>query len=260
MKTAIITGATGGIGYEFAKLLASQSYNLVLTGRNPDILYDVSNELNKLFNIKIDYLVSDLSSMDGLNRISNYLTENSIKIDVMINNAGFGIWGLFSDTEFKTESEMIFVNCTALTFLTKIAVKHMIKRGKGRILNVASTAAFKPGPLMSVYYATKAYVLSFSMALASELKGTGVKITVLCPGPVKTEFFKKSSPENRNKNRFRKLSSPKSVAKYGFDAMIKGKQIAIPGLYNKILYIAVKVFPIRIITEVLYKLKNSKCN
>jgi hypothetical protein len=257
LRTAIITGATGGIGYEFAKLLAARGYNLFLPGRNSELLNNACNELNKLFNVKVDYLVSDLSSMDGLERISNYLSENSIKIDVMINNAGFGIWGLFSDTEFKSESEMIFVNCTALTFLTKLAVKHMIKNGSGSILNIASTAAFKPGPLMSVYYATKSYVLSFSLAVASELKGTGVNITVLCPGPVKTEFLNKASEAKRDSHWFQKLSCPKCVAKYGYNAMIKGKLIAIPGLYNKILFIAVKIFPIKIITDVLYKLKRT---
>lgn len=252
-KTAFITGASGGIGYEFAKLLSKDKYNLILTGRNKEKLNILKSELENSYSPGVTVLAEDLSNPEGLKNICTYI-EN-IKIDVLINNAGFGVYGDFIETDPIKETNMINVNIIALTHLTKIVLKNMIKINSGKILNVASTAAFKPGPLMSVYYATKAYVLSFSESIAAEIRNTGVSITVLCPGPTDTEFFKKVSDTLVKLMKFNKMSSPAEVAACGYKAMNKNKLVAIPGLTNRVYTVIVKFFPRKLFAELMYVLK-----
>ncbi len=181
-KTALITGASSGIGYELSKLFAQDSYDLVLIARSENKLQDLAAKLQNEFGSQVKVIVQDLGINFAPKTIFSQLQEENITIDVLVNNAGFATYGLFTETDLQAELEMMQVNMVALTHLTKLFLPGMVQRRQGKILNIASTAAFQPGPLMAVYYATKAYVLSFSEAIANELIGTGVTVTVLCPG------------------------------------------------------------------------------
>ncbi len=190
-------------------------------------------ELEKNFSVEVIALAKDLSlpniAQDIIDDIDN------TQIDVLINNAGFGLFGSFAETDWERESAMLHVHIITATHLTKLVLDGMIKRGSGQILNMSSLAAFQPGPLMSIYYASKGYMLSFSEAIANELKGTGVTVTALCPGPTKTAFQETVS-ENTCDNKIKfNMASAKEVALYGYKAMLKGKTYAIPGGFNKFL-------------------------
>lgn len=254
-KTVLITGASAGIGYEFAGIFAKNNYNVLAIGRDTQKLYSLKSELEKKYNVTINILPIDLSHPDDLNEIHQFIKENNIKIDILINNAGFGIYGEFAETEFQRELDMINVNIVALTYLTKIILKEMIRNKSGTIINVASTASFKPGPLISVYYATKAYVLSFSEAVAAEIKNSGVNITILCPGPTSTDFFLKASGNKPGTLKYNKTATPHEVAMFGFNAIKKNKLFAIPGFRNRLYVNILKFIPRRLITSVLYSLK-----
>ena len=228
--TALITGASGGIGEEFAKLLASKGCNLVLSARSADKLETLARTLRERHPVRIETVALDLAAAGAATRLAGF------EVDVLVNNAGYGTFGPFAESDLEAELGQIQLNVTALTHLTRLLLPGMIQRGRGGILNVASTAAFQPGPLMAVYYATKAYVLSFSEALANELKGTGVKVSCLCPGPTKTGFNERANLGNGG------LLSKKSVmmeasevALRGYQGLVKGKRLVIPGLLNKML-------------------------
>ncbi len=180
-KTALITGSANGIGYELASTFAENGYNLVLVDKDEEKLTLIAEEFPQKFGISVKTLVKDLSISTSPTEIFTELQQAGIKIDILVNNAGFGTYGVFSETDLTTELKMLQVNIVCLTHLTKLFLKDMITQGNGKILNVASVAAFQPGPLMAVYFATKAYVLSFSEAIANELEGTGVTVTTLCP-------------------------------------------------------------------------------
>ena len=190
---ALVTGASGGMGLEFARLLAKDNYNLLLIARSENKLKSIASELEIQYAIKVLIQAKDLSHPSAADEIFEFTRQNNLIVDVLINNAGFGNFGFFTETAIQKEIEMIDLNIKALTMMTKLFVKEMVARGKGKILNIASTAAFQPGPLMAVYYASKAYVLSFSEALSNELQGTGVTVTTLCPGPTQTGFEKAAS-------------------------------------------------------------------
>jgi len=192
MPTALITGATSGIGLELASLAAQDRHDLVLVARQRERLESVGRGLAEEYGVRVSVLPKDLSDPSTPPQIGRDLAARGIAVDVLVNNAGFGVYGLFAETEIDRELEMIQVNVVALTHLTKLILAGMLARRLGRILNVASTAAFQPGPLMAVYYATKAYVLSFSEALANETAGTGVTVTTLCPGPTPTGFAERA--------------------------------------------------------------------
>lgn len=234
-KTALVTGAASGLGYELATLLAKDSHKLILVDIDAESLTKVKAELEQKFNVQVDILVKDLSVKDVAKSIISDI--NNEPIDVLINNAGFGLFGSFVDTDWERESEMLHVHILTTTHLTKLVLEGMVNRGSGKILNVSSLAAFQPGPLMAIYYASKGYMLSFSEAIANELKGTGVTVTALCPGPTKTAFQKTVSEDcSENKITFN-MASAKAVARYGYKAMLKGKAYAIPGKFNKFLAI-----------------------
>ena len=181
-------GASGGIGLEFARILARNKYDLVLVARSTDKLRQLAEELTKTHGIAVKILTADLSKLTAPDEIYRALQSENIAVDILINNAGFALHGKFEQTNLSTELDMIQVNMTSLTHLTKLFLCDMVRRKSGKILNVASTAAFQPGPLMAVYFATKAYVVSFSEAIANELQGTGVTVSVLCPGTDGNEF------------------------------------------------------------------------
>jgi uncharacterized protein len=233
--TALVTGGSGGIGFELAKVLARNGFDLVLVARNRDTLEAGAGQLEGKFDVKAHVFAADLRRRETPEAIYDFLVNENIPIEVLINNAGFGLGGEFSETELSRELEMIQVNIAALTHLTKLFLPPMIKRRSGRVLNLASTAAFQAGPLMAVYYATKAYVLSFSEALSEELRNSGVTVTALCPGPTQTDFGDTAGVSNSRLFSTFGIADPADVAKYGFDAMMHGKRLAIPGIRNKII-------------------------
>jgi short-subunit dehydrogenase len=233
--TALVTGGSGGIGLEFAKVLARNGFDLVLVARKRDTLEAAAGQLEGKFGVTAHVFAADLRRREAPGEIFEFLQNENIPVEVLVNNAGFGLGGEFSETSVQRELEMIQVNIAALTHLTKLFLPPMIKRRSGRILNVASTAAFQPGPLMAVYYATKAYVLSFSEALAEELRNSGVTVTALCPGPTQTDFADTAQMTNSRLFSAFGVADAADVAEYGFAAMMAGKRLAIPGVKNKMI-------------------------
>jgi uncharacterized protein len=254
-NTALITGASSGIGFEFAHLFARDGHDLVLVARTENKLRDLASRLESEFGIVATVIAADLAKPNAAQEILVTLQVHEIEIDALVNNAGFGLGGPFVETDLQRELEMIQVNIVALTALTKLLLPAMVSRRSGRILNVASTAAFQPGPLMAVYYATKAYVLSFSEAIADELRGTGVTVTALCPGPTETGFAAVAGMESSRLFKMTKPMSSRDVARFGYEAMKSGKRVVIPGLRNKLLTQSLRVTPRRLVTTFVRKLQ-----
>jgi len=234
-QTALVTGGSGGIGLELAKVLARNGYDVVLVARNRDALEAAAGQIEGKHEVKAHVFAADLRRREAPESISDFLQNENIPIEILVNNAGFGLGGEFADTELTRELEMIQVNIAALTHLTKLFLPAMIKAKSGRVLNVASTAAFQPGPLMAVYYASKAYVLSFSEALAEELRHSGVTVTALCPGPTRTDFATAAQVTNSRLFSLFGAADARDVAEYGFRAMMDGTRVAVPGFKNKII-------------------------
>jgi short-subunit dehydrogenase len=253
MKTVLITGATEGIGLEFARLFAQKKNNLVLVARNEARLQEISRELCS-HKINIKYYAKDLSILKNAEYIYNDLKENKIYIDCLVNNAGFGINGSFIDIDCQRELEMYNLNMITLAYFTKVFAKDMVSGNSGRILNIASTGAFQPGPYMAGYCATKAFVLSLSEAVNYELKGTNVSITTLCPGVTDTKFHSVAQTEKTLMSRLLSHAKPADVAKYGYNLMMKGKPVAIHGLSNKIIILLDKFSSRNIVTASAAKL------
>ena len=252
-KTALVTGAASGIGYELAQLLAKDAYQLILVDKDAEKLSEVKSEINHKFKVDVKILVKDLSRPNIAQEIISDIDNKPI--DVLINNAGFGLFGSFSETKWERESEMLQVHIITTTHLTKLVLKGMVERGSGRILNVSSLAGFIPGPLMSIYYASKGYMLSFSEAIANELKGTGVTVTALCPGPTKTGFQETVS-ENASENKISfNMGCAKQVSTYGYKAMLKGKTYAIPGVLNKFLAILPRFISRNAVASIVRKIQ-----
>jgi uncharacterized protein len=256
-KTALITGASSGIGYELAQILAADHVHLVLTARSQDKLEQMKEELEREYTISVHVIPIDLSIPEAPAAIVRELERRGLVIDILVNSAGFGLNGAFAETEWSEEAGMIQLNIIALTELCKRLMKGMIERGDGKILNVASTAAFQPGPFMAVYYATKAYVLSFSEALANELKGTGVTVTALCPGPTETGFGQRAQMEGTLLFK-RGVMDAKTVARAGYDGLKKGKTVVIPGVKNALLAQLVRLMPRNAVTNIVRMLQERK--
>jgi short-subunit dehydrogenase len=227
---ALITGATAGIGYELAKLFAIDRFNLVLIARDEARLNKVAAELRSAHNIEAVVVPKDLSNITAPREIFDALADTPISF--LINNAGFGSQSAFADEKLELSLKMMHVNMDALVELTHLFLQPMLKRGNGRILNVASTAAFQPGPFTNIYYATKAFVFSFSVALAEELAGTGITVTTLCPGFTKTEFHERAGFQRSSK--WLSMMSALEVAQIGYRGLMNGKGIVIPGFRNKL--------------------------
>lgn len=252
-QTALITGGASGLGYEFAVLLAKDNYHLILVDINSDKLIETKTELESNYKTKVTTITKDLGIQNSAAEIFEELKET--QIDVLINNAGFGLYGPFYKTNWDREATMLNLHVMATTHLTKLVLKGMVERGEGKILNMSSLAAFQPGPLMSIYYSSKAYILSFSEAIANELKGTGVTVTVLCPGQTKTSFQEVvSEGTTENKIGFN-IATPDEVAAYGYKAMLKGKSVAIPGTINKFLSFLPRIFPRNMATAIVRKIQ-----
>jgi uncharacterized protein len=249
-QTALVTGGSGGIGLELAKVLAKNGFDLVLVARKRDSLEAGAGQIEGKYDVKVHVFAADLRRREAPEEIFNFLSNENVPIEVLVNNAGFGLGGEFAETEVTRELEMIQVNIAALTHLTKLFLPAMIRRRSGRVLNVASTAAFQPGPLMAVYYATKAYVLSFSEALAEELRHSGVTVTALCPGPTRTDFAETARTTNSRLFTIFGVADAADVAEYGYAAMMHGRRVAIPGIRNKILAQANRFSPRTITAKV----------
>jgi len=229
---ALITGASSGIGLELAKLFARESHDLALVARSHDKLISIAEDLQQTYGVQVKCCTKDLSVSSTPEEIFEALQSEGGNIDVLVNNAGFGWRGEFAQMELTDALEMIQVNITALTHLTRLFLPGMIERKRGRILNVASTAAFQPGPMMATYYASKAYVLSFSEALSEELQGTGVTVTAFCPGPTATEFGKRAGFENLKILGGTLSMDSRKVALDGYRGLMKGKPLVVSGWKN----------------------------
>ena len=230
--TALITGASTGIGLQLAALFARDGYSLVIVARQEGRLREAADELEKKYEVPVTPIPLDLTRPEASAQLFEQMKKDPVSPDVLVNNAGFGTYGFFAELDLAQELKMIQLNVTALTELTRRFLPQMIQHRQGKILNVASTAAFQPGPLMAVYYATKAYVLSFSEAIANELRGTGVTLTTLCPGPTESEFQKRAGIEETALVKSGLMSSAE-VARIGYRALMKGKTVVIPGLRNR---------------------------
>ena len=247
-ETALITGASSGIGWDFAHIMAPD-FDLIVTARNQKKLEELASQLESARGARVHVIPADLARPQAPEEIFAEIAHRGLQVDALVNNAGFGAYGAFKSTSLQEELDMLQVNVTAVTHLTKLALPGMLERKRGRILNVASTAGFQPGPLMAVYYATKAYVISFSEAIANELKGTGVTVTCLCPGPTATEFAARADME---KSRLFMLGRMRSqdVARAGYRGMLRGKRLVIPGLMNKLVMQSVRFTPRKMVTAI----------
>ncbi len=241
--TALVTGASRGIGREFARVLAENGYDLVVVARSAMELEVLKQELGRTAGACVIVIAVDLAESGAAEGIYARILEEGITVDVLVNNAGFGCFGSFLETDWETESEMIQCNVTTLTRLTKLLLPGMVERKRGRIVNVASTASFVPGPMMAVYYATKAYVLSFSESLAGELDGTGISVTALCPGPTSTDFNERAGVRKSRSARVKGLSTAREVAEYGYRSMIGGASLAVHGIANRLVLSALRFMP-----------------
>ena len=253
-QTALITGASAGIGCELAKLFAKDGYALVLVARDGPRLNQFADELQGQFNVSAKPFALNLASSSAPQFLFDQLAREKLAIDVLVNNAGYGKLGAFMEVALEESLGQIQLNITALTHLTKLFLGPMLERKLGKILNVASIAGFQPGPLMAVYYASKAYVISFSEALANELRGSGITVTCLCPGATDTEFQKRAGTEETLLFRGLRPMNAKTVAQDGYRALMKGKPLVISGLRNWLLAESLRVSPRRVVTAVSRRL------
>ncbi len=240
-RTALITGASSGIGEALAKEFASHDFNVILVARSEQPLQVIARSLRETYGCAVDIILKDLSQESSAEEIFRDTSRDGRVVDVLVNNAGFGDYGPFYAADWRKTRKMIEVNIVSLTALTRFFLPGMVSRREGRILNIASTAAFQPGPLMGVYYASKAYVLHFSEAIANELEGTGVSVTAYCPGPVKTRFQEVAEIRESRLVKGRKLPSPEEVAADAFRALMAGKAVRIHGMVNYLLSLAPRI-------------------
>lgn len=252
-KTALITGASGGIGEELAKVFAARGFDLVLVARTEAKLQALGEVLAAQHGIRATPLAADLARAEAPAEVATALADRGIVADVLVNNAGFTAYGNFADLDLDEQLRMIRVNIAALTELTHRLLPGMIERRWGRVLNLGSTAAFMPGPLMAVYYATKAYVLSFSEALNSELAGTGVTVTALCPGPTSSGFQARGGMEDSKLIRGREIMGAEEVALVGYEALMRGQTVAVPGRMNWATSLMPRFLPRRVVPGIVLR-------
>ena len=253
-KTVLITGASSGIGYELAKLFAKDGHDLVLVARREEKLQEIAQELSSN-GIKIQVIKKDLVELKAGEELLATLKSKKSQIDILINNAGFGLHGKFLETDLEAEKKMIELNITALTVLSKLFAKEMVVRGNGKIVNIASTASFQPGPFMAVYYATKAYVLSFTEALAEELRGTGVTCIAICPGATRTEFQDRAGIGSIPLFDRPTVMTAAEVARIGYEGIWKDKVVVITGFRNKLGAFLVRLTPRWLVRKVVRRIQ-----
>jgi short-subunit dehydrogenase len=257
-QTVLITGASVGIGYELAKQFARGKHDLMLVARNEEKLREVAGEMKAAFGVGAEVMTADLSDPAAPRQLVERLGGRAV--DVLVNNAGFGAIGRFDQVELARQLEMIQVNVAALVHLTHLLLPGMVARGRGGVLNVASTASFQPGPWMAVYYASKAFVLSFSEALGVELRKTGVKVTALCPGPTQSEFRQRAKMEDSPvfKSSMIPVASAEEVAAAGYRGFVRGKRIVVPGVMNRLGILGAKWAPRGAVARVAGRINRAK--
>ncbi|MFS4460937.1 SDR family NAD(P)-dependent oxidoreductase [Bdellovibrio sp. HCB2-146] len=243
MLFTLITGASSGIGLELAKQFAQNGKSLILVARSEKALQDLAQELTHQYQIKVHVIPADLSRPEECQRLFELCRQQNLHVENLVNNAGVGDNAAFVETEWTRQEQMIRLNMESLTRLTHLFLPEMVQRKSGGILNVASTAAFQPGPYMAVYYATKAYVLSFSEAINAELKGSGVHATALCPGPTHSAFQATAKMDKSKLFKMLNVPSSKDVAEFAYQSFQKKKAVAVHGVMNKIMSLSVGVTP-----------------
>lgn len=249
LKGVLVTGASRGIGYELARLAADDGYNPVLVSRTEEDLLKAKDTLEEEFDVQGKIITGDLSEPDTPERIFEEIESSNYRIDLLFNNAGRGQMGEFTETDWKTDREMMHLNMDGVVHLTKLFLPEMKERGEGGIINVASLAAFQPGPLMALYYASKSFVQSFSRALAEEVESYGVNVTALSPGPVDTDFkIKGNTPKTEQSDRSVSLD-PEFVAKAGYRGLKAGKRIVIPGRLTSVAPQLIRFLPRKVVTK-----------
>ncbi|WP_156299291.1 SDR family NAD(P)-dependent oxidoreductase [Streptobacillus canis] len=249
----LITGASSGIGKEMAKIYAQKGHNLILVARRIEILEELKNEYS---NLDIHILQKDLANIACCQEIYEYTQDKGLFVETLINNAGVGLFGDFIETDLERELSMINLNISSLISLTKLYLVNMKKENRGQILNVSSVASFMPGPKMSVYYATKAFVTSFTNALSHELKDTNIKVSILAPGATSTGFVKSSNLENSKLFDNMRVQSAETVAKYALDNL--GERLIIPGVLNKLSVFSTRFVPTKIMMYFVEKIQQRK--
>jgi uncharacterized protein len=245
-QTALITGASSGIGFALAHVFARHKHNLILVARSEDKLQNLSQELSKKYGVQATVFSCDLTDKAARQQLFDQVQQNNLSVDVLVNNAGYGDYGEFVHSEWEKIEGMILLNVLATTHLTRLFLPAMVSKGAGKILNVASTAAFQPGPMMAVYFATKAYVLSFSEAIAAETEDAGITVSTLCPGPTQSSFIGLANMDKMalaNKKSLNSLPTADAVAEFGYDALQKGQVVAVHGLQNKLLTFSTRLVP-----------------
>lgn len=249
-RIALVTGASGGIGKAIAACFARDGHDLIVTARNTDALGEIAAGWRTRYGVRITAIGADLAQEGAAQRLFDEVGAAGIAIDFLVNNAGVGLFGEFKDLRLEDELAMMTLNMTSLTVLTKRFLPEIMAR-RGRIMNLASTASFQPGPYMAVYYATKAYVLSFSEALAAELACSGTSVTAFCPGPTRSGFQDKASMHASGLVKGKRLPTAERVGAEGYAAMMAGRRVFIPGLVNKALAASVRVSPRNVVTRVV---------
>lgn len=249
IKTVLITGASKGIGVELAQIFADNGCNLVLVARSADLLNQAKNKLESEYSVTVHTIAKDLSQPSSAKDIYDEIINNNIDIDYLVNNAGFGDYGEFAETAWDRYEKMITLNITTVAHLTHLFVTNWKGRKQGKILNISSTAAFQPGPMMAVYFATKSFVLNFSEGIGEELKKYNITVTALCPGPTKTHFGEESNMNASKLVKNVKIASSKEVALLGYKAMMKGRPTVIHGAMNKLAPFGVRFMPRKWVTK-----------
>ncbi len=248
--TALVTGASGGIGLELARLAAKDGHDVILVARSADKLAEAAKYLSGMYGIRAEVIVADLTDPEAPVAIVEEVGRRGLTIDVLINNAGVGLWGLFGRQDIQRILDLIQLNLTSATHLARLVLPGMVSRRGGRILNVASAGGFAPGPLMAVYFACKAYLIHFSEAIGNELRGTGVTVTALCPGPVATGFGEASGMQGVHLQNLPGALDAAAVARIGYRAMRRGRPVAVPGVVMKATLLVGKLSPRWMVTHV----------
>ncbi|MBR07032.1 MAG: short-chain dehydrogenase [Rickettsiales bacterium] len=254
-NAALITGASSGIGLELAKIHASEKRDLILVARSTTKLEKIKSELESEFGIQVLNIPKDLSIPESAQEVYDIVVEKGIEAEYLINNAGMGDFGLYHETSWEKEEMMINLNVLALSQFTKLFSSDMVKRGHGRIMNISSTAAFQPGPLMAVYYATKHYVQAYSEALFEEWKEFGVSVTAYCPGATDTGFSEVAEMEDSKLFKGKNLPTASEVAAFGYKAMMKGEMVSIHGTMNAIMAKSAKFAPKKMVLKMVRKIQ-----
>jgi short-subunit dehydrogenase len=255
MPFALITGASAGIGREFAQLYAAEGYDLVLVARDRDRLDTLASEIRAKHQRTVYVVAKDLSEREAVVEIFREISNAAIDVDALVNNAGFGLLGYFWEADAAATMRMVYVNIAALTELTHLFLPAMIKRRRGHVLNIASTAAFQPGPLMAVYFASKAYVVSFSQALYNEARNFGVTVTALCPGATRTEFAERAGMTGTRLFKSAPGMSAAEVARIGYHAVRAGKPLVVAGLLNRLMAFSTRLIPAQLAGSIARKLQ-----